>query len=165
MHELLKEYISKIENEQREKLNREKNDFLLSKGLYEKEYSENNSSSLDYPCQEWDNEKYINRYFKRVPIEVSDEEYYKLLELSKTKEDIKETNTMANILTAIAWIIFIAGFIAGIALGNVETGVYYTHTEFSFAVALIYWAVSFISGIFILGFAEIIKLLNDIKNK
>ena len=65
-----------------------------------------------------------------------------------------------------AWIIFIGGLIAGIVLGNVDVSYsYYTYKEFSFAIALTYWAISFISGMVFLGFAEIIQLLSDIKEK
>ena len=37
--------------------------------------------------------------------------------------------------------------------------------SFSFAIAIAQWGVSFIGGMFMLGFAEIIKLLHSIKNK
>ena len=84
-------------------------------------------------------------------------------------EKTTENNPIATALTVIAWIVFIGGFIAGIALGTVEVerGYYYTYTdtEFSFAVAFVYWCVSLISGTMFLGFAEIIKLLDVIKKK
>lgn len=85
------------------------------------------------------------------------------LTASPIRKKSPQKNTMSSVLTVIAWITFIGGFISGIVLARDS----YSHTDavFSFTVALTYWAVSFISGIFILGFAEIIKLLNDIKNK
>lgn len=67
-------------------------------------------------------------------------------------------------LTGIAYAIFIIGAILGFAMGytkNIPEDTYY----FSFAVAVAWWCVSFIGGMFMLGFAEIIKLLNAIKNK
>ena len=80
-----------------------------------------------------------------------------------------DSNPIATALKIISVIIFIGGFILGIVLGTqeVKQGIYYTYTktEFSFAIALIYWAVSFISGMLMLGFSEIINLLNSIKNK
>lgn len=161
MHELLKEYISKKEAESKQKFEKEKQEYLILRGLYEKVYSENDTSNSEYPYVDFDDETHKNKYFKKVPIDITDSEYHYLIELDKPKK----TNTIASILTFIAWLIFIIGFLAGVILGNVEVGTYYSHTEFSFAVALIYWAVSFISGISILAFAEIIKLLNDIKNK
>ena len=84
--------------------------------------------------------------------------------------ELKEGNRIATALTIIAWVIFVGGFIAGIALGHVEVTMHneadiWTEKKFSFAVALVYWAVSLISGIMTLGFAEIIKLLEEIKRK
>ena len=96
----------------------------------------------------------------------------KLKSFSDAKKEVEEdvsNNPVATALTVIAWVIFIGGFIAGIVLGRVEVekGYYYTYTdtEFSFAIAFVYWCVSLISGTVFLGFAEIIKLLNAIKRK
>lgn len=101
-------------------------------------------------------------------IEITDEECKRVIALSEPQNNKEQKNSVASALTAIAWIVFITGFIVGIVLGNVEVtkGTYftYTDTEFSFTVAITYWAISFVSGIFILGFAELIKLLNDINN-
>lgn len=66
----------------------------------------------------------------------------------------------------IAWIVYVAGFIVGIVQGNVEVqGTFNNRTEFSFVITLTYWSIALISGTMFLGFAEIIKLLNKIKNK
>ncbi|MBQ7953221.1 MAG: hypothetical protein IJ332_00550 [Clostridia bacterium] len=109
-----------------------------------------------------------NKYYKKVPVEITDEEYQEVKKYSK-QDDTLEINPIATALTCIAWVVFIGGFIAGIALGNVEVvkGSYYTYTdtEFSFAIAFTYWCVALISGTMFLGFAEIIKLLNSIKKK
>ncbi len=161
MHELLKEYISKKEAEKNKKIEKEKNEYLILHGLYEKVYAETDVYDPSYAFEEIDEDTKTYKRFNKVPIEISDSEYKYLLEL----DEPKKTNTIASILTVIAWITFIGGFIAGIVLGRVEADSYYSYTEFSFAVALIYWGVSFLSGISILAFAEIIKLLNDIKNK
>lgn len=74
-------------------------------------------------------------------------------------------NNIADTLQVIAWIIYIGGFIAGFVLGNVEVPYTYipaTHTEFSFTLALTYWAAFFITGTILLGFAEIIQLLQKL---
>ena len=55
---------------------------------------------------------------------------------------------------------FISGFIYGIYIGSE----YYVD-EFSFSLAFISWIITLISGMTFLGFAEIIKLLEAIKNK
>lgn len=168
MHQLLSDYIIKKEKEQKALLDKEKEKLLLSEGLFEKVYSDKDYYDPEYPESEWDNENQSAKYFKKVPIEITDSEYEILKNFSKSEEK-KENNAVALALKVIAWIIMIGGFIAGIVLGNVEVtkGYYYTYTdtEFSFTIALTYWAVSLISGIFILGFSEIIKLLNAIKNK
>lgn len=141
-------------------INGEKVDVILDK--IESNYS------WEFPSSEWDSANSTNKYYKKVPIEITDEEYQEVKKYSK-KEETTENNPIATVLTVIAWIVFIGGFIAGIALGivEVEKGYYYTYTdtEFSFAVAFIYWCVSLISGTMFLGFAEIIKLLDAIKKK
>ena len=170
MHELLNNYITKKEQEQKEYLNKQKNDFLISQGLFQKEYSGKDTYDPDYPFDEWNSETHQHKFYKNVAINVTDDEYKKILELSKsTNKEKPKRNTIALVLDLIAWLIFAGGFIMGIIFGNIEItkGTYYTYTvnEFSLAIAFTYWAVSLISGAMFLGIAEIIKLLNDIKNK
>ena len=77
-------------------------------------------------------------------------------------------NAIAGLLRVIAWITFIGGFFAGIALANVEIPYTYisgSYTEFSFPLALAYWAGFFVSGTVFLGFAEIIQLLQQLIDK
>lgn len=84
----------------------------------------------------------------------------------RKEEIIKEKNIIATIIKVIAFIVYIGGFFAGLTFGyQTNTFNSYSSHDFSFTVALTYWAISFISGTFILGFSEIINLLNDIKNK
>ena len=66
--------------------------------------------------------------------------------------------------TGIAYAIFIVGAILGFVMGYTKDIVDDTYS-FNFAIAIAWWGVSFIGGIFMLGFAEIIKLLHSIKNK
>ncbi len=166
MHEKLKEYFEK-EKELREKKEKELREAILIKeGIYEKVYSENNERTEEYNQFEY-NSSGTGKYFKYQPIEITDEEYMQIKEIYDNKHKLEppSSNGVANALTVIAWIIFVVGFIAGICFANVEVGTYVTYEEFSFAIALIYWLVAFASGTMFLGFAEIIKLLNDIKNK
>lgn len=169
MHQLLNDYFLNKEKEQNKLLEKEKEKLLLSEGLFEKVYSNTNNYDPEYPESEWDNYTQSVKYFKKVPIEITDNEYEQLKNFSKLEQKKETNNSVALALKIIAWIIMICGFISGIVLGNVEvTGGYYhtyTYTEFSLTIALTYWAVSLISGIFILGFSEIIKLLNAINNK
>ena len=164
MHPLVQDYLSKKVNEKNELALKKKNELLLELNLFEKEYSDKNKYSSDYPFSEYDNQTGTSKYYKKIPIQVSDDEYSEILKYQK--QETKPTNTISTVFEVLAWIVFIGGFIAGIALGNVEVeGYYSSHSEFSFAIALTYWAVSFVSGMFFLGFAEIIQLLTDIKNK
>ena len=67
-----------------------------------------------------------------------------------------------SVVAKVIGFIPIIGFIAGIVLGVEAADLY---EDFAFSVAFVYWATALISGTLFLGFAEIIKLLNDIKNK
>ncbi len=178
MNQLVQDYLDRKSNESQEKSLKNKNELLIKLGLFEKEYSDKEEYSYKYPEKEWDNESNTYKYFRKVPVEVSDSEYSQILKYQKDSTDANNNNgtpaflpinTISTVFKVLAWIIFIGGFIAGIALGRVEVtrGYYYTYTdtEFSFAQAFIYWAISFISGMAFLGFAEIIQLLTDIKNK
>ncbi len=161
MNEKLKSFF----NEHKAQDEGKKAEFLISLGLYEREYSSNSTYSVDYPCIEWDEEEKKQKYYKKVAIEVTDEEYAEVKRCINS-ENVDKKNPVAIALIAIAWIVFVVGFILGIVLGTEEVVYRYrTETEFSFAVAMVYWVVSLVSGIMILGFAEIIKLLESIKNK
>lgn len=157
MHEKLKEYFGKAE----EKENKLTAQELISAGLYEKEYSEKNEYSHEYPDSEWDEENKKQKYFKKVPIQLTDEECEKFKKIYYSSA-LKPTNPIASALSIIAVLIYFGGFIAGIVLGVEAADLY---KDFAFSVAFVYWATALISGTLFLGFAEVIKLLNDIKNK
>ena len=75
-------------------------------------------------------------------------------------------NQYATLLEVIAWMTYLGGFIAGISLANVEVPyILGTRTQFSIVLALAYWAAAFVSGSVFLGFAEIIKLLQQLVDK
>ncbi len=168
MNEKLKNFLEAKKDSETKKYDEIKQKTLLDLGLYEKVYSPDNKYSEEFCLSEWDSTTQASKYYKKVPIEITDEEYQEVKKYSK-KEVATENNSVAVALTIIAWFIFIGGFIAGIVLGmvEVEKGYYYTYTdtEFSFAIAFVYWCVSLISGTMFLGFAEIIKLLDAIKRK
>ena len=168
MNEKLKNFLDAKKDSEIKKNEETKQKTLLDLGLYEKVYSSDNKYSGEFCLSEWDSATQTSKYYKKVPIEITDEEYQEVKKYSK-EEVATENNSVAVALTIIAWVIFIVGFIAGIALGTVEVekGYYYTYTdtEFSFAIAFVYWCVSLISGTMFLGFAEIIKLLDAIKRK
>ncbi len=166
MDERVKEFLEKKQQEAETRKEKKKAKTLISLGLYEKVYSPDGNYSIEYHLSEWDKKGQKSKYYKKVPIAVSEKEFEEIRKFSNEK--VAETNPVVIGLTVIAWIIFIGGFIAGIALGTTEVtkGFYYTYTdtEFSFATAITYWAISLISGMMMLGFAEVVKSLNDIKN-
>lgn len=169
MHDKIKEFLDAKKAEERRKFEESKQKTLIELGLFEKEYAPELGEYNPIEYNEWDATT-CKWYKKTGYISVTDEEYEEIKKYSK-KDETSLSNPVAIALTVIAWIIFIGGFIAGIAFGTVEVtrGVYYTYTytdtEFSFKIALIYWCASFISGTMFLSFAEIIKLLDAIKRK
>lgn len=164
---MVQEFIDKKKAEIENNKNKEKRKLLMNLGICEKEYSQSSAWSEEYPDYEYDQETKEGRYFKKIPINVTDEEYEEILKYCKQSDNttpVNKENKVAKVLTGIAYAIFIIGAILGFAMGytkNIPEDTYY----FSFAVAVAWWCVSFIGGMFMLGFAEIIKLLNAIKNK
>lgn len=75
-----------------------------------------------------------------------------------------ENNKMTTILRVIAIIEIVCGFILGGILGD-TFGVGYYGYEFNWGLCIGIIVAGFINGIFILGFAEVIQLLQDIKDK
>ncbi len=130
----------------------------------------------EYPFYTYDDKFKFNHQCKKVPLEISDEEYNAIKEYIAINDDtVKECcdtvnryiknrtnipqlnfNSIAATLSVIALIIYICGFIAGFISGGAEG---------SWDIAWIVWCASFLSGTMFLGFAEIIKLLEAIKNK
>ncbi len=142
-----------------------KHDFLMREGLTRKEYSPYTHYTDEYPECQYDSKTDTTLYYRVVPISVSEEEFWELREASKYREVKKEesSNGVSIALKVIAWIIFIGGLILGLVLGSESGSSYSSRDEFDFLTALSSWATSFVSGMIVLGFAEIIKILNDIK--
>ncbi len=167
MHPIVEEFLQKKQEEKRKKFEEEKAKTLMDLEICERVYADKTTYSIDFPYAEYDDSGNVINYYKKAPIEVTDEEYTEILK--HTNNSTTVDSSIAIALRAIAFIIYLGGFIAGIVLGNVEvvkgTYYHYTDTEFSLAIAFVYWCAAFISGTMFLGFAEIIKLLNDIKNK
>ena len=164
MNEKLKKYLDEKKDEELSLVNAEKKRKLIGLGLYDKVYSPDNKYSDEYHFEEWDKETSQTKYYKKAPIEITDEEFELLKKYSNStaKELFNKENTISKILSAIAWITFIFGFIAGIVAGAST----FEYSEiFSWSLAFTWWCSSFISGMIFLGFAEIINLLEDIKNK
>ncbi len=172
MHEMVREFLEKKRQKIEAEKEKNKVETLISLGLYEVEYSPDGEQTSEYNLGKWDEEAGKTRYYKKVPVDVSEEEYEEIKKIAcaDSEKSQSQSNIVAKTLSVVAGLIWGGGFIAGIVLGNVEvtkSTFYntYTDTEFSFAIALAYWASSFIIGTMMMGLAEIVKLLNDIKNK
>ena len=152
MHPLVQNYIKK----QDENTEKAKNALLISLGLFEKVYSDEDTPSREYPESELVANKV--KYYKKVAVQISDEEYAEILKYQK-QASTKMSNKISNIFKVLAWFIFLGGFIAGLILGSDIYG------DFSFLSTFLYWCAFFVAGMGYYGFGEIIQLLADIKNK
>lgn len=166
MNQRVQEFIYQQKIQLENNKNMEKAKVLNDLGLYDKEYSENPAWSEEYPDYEYDQVTQQGKYFRKIPISVTDEEYAEILKYSNIdntqieSDDVKtNSNTIATIFSVIAVFIFILGLFLGIVLGDA------IGYKFSIGVALICWGSGFVGGMLMLGFAEIIKLLTAIKNK
>lgn len=137
----------------------ERDEILIEAGLYDKIYMpetdavnpyKNESLKYDYPESEYDEKKGRTVYYRKQAIKVTDEEYEAILRCISG-----DKNLLADIITWGAYIVFAIGFIVGIPIG----------TSSGFATTLMVWLIAGISGISLLWFAEVLKLLQDIKNR
>ena len=152
MGEKVKSFIAQKEAEKRANLQKERSETLVKLGLADKVYSPHKIQSEEYHLPELDTATGETRWFKYVTEKITDEEQLK----KYIKDEQYATyNTIATILTIIAWVTYGIGFFAG--LGIIE--------EYGFGLPFVFWCVALISGTTFLGFAEIIKLLTAIKNK
>ena len=151
MNQLVGDYLNQKEQERKQISQMEKDKLLLELNLFEKEYSPDGKYSREYPESELDQETNATRYFKKIPAEVSDEEYAEILQYQKEAKS-QQRNGLSTVFQVLAVIVIIGGFFVGIAAGEL-TG-----------ITLIQWVVGFVIGMICLGFGEIIRLLTDIKN-
>ena len=161
MHEKVQQYVAARKADELKEYVDEKRKFLLNNELYEKVYYDGDGDIADFPFSEWDSDLSAQRHYKRIPLEVSDEEYEEMKKYtpkSNPQEELEDHNPIATVLLVVALIIFGSFFILGIILGVDRRG------DLTI-MAPIYWGCGLITGVFYLGLAEIIKLLTQIKNK
>ena len=151
MNEQVKMYLEEEKKKQEALLKTKKEKDLISRGLVEKEFTNATTDTEEYPNRTDD-----GRYFKIISTDVSDDEYHLISQIPKDQG--KFNLQIENILGIIGWVVIISGVIIGGNLGRIS------EREFSFAIAITYWGISFISGVLFLGFSEIIKLLKKILN-
>ncbi len=168
MHTLVRQFIAKKEAEIQKKTKETKDQFAIVNGLYEKQYVEYSQyeDSYEYGSEkDKTSGKYL--YFKKVPVVITDEEYEIMRDLSnKAKRGKYNPNVVSRIFLYMAITTYIIGGILGFVFGFETTqGYYSSHTEFNFGTALIFWGSAFLSGHLLLWCAEVIKLLQAIKDK
>ena len=158
MHPMVKNYIYGTD--------KQREDLLINAGLYEKVYApENESENYSvYPYKDKNN----NKRYKKVAIEVTDEEFLiikKKFEEKQNKDNdkfkddysnIDNDNKTANAIGLVGIIIIVVGFILGIVM-SIQAENFFT--------TIIFWCISAITGISFLGFAEIISLLDALVHK
>ena len=153
MNEHVKKFIKKKKEEIAFQNQKEKEKILIEAGLYEKEYVEMDQ----YLTEGWKYDPEKGKYYREKVFDVSDAEYDEILSLLSYEKNKKQINYIEIILKVIAWIIYIGGFIIGFFYGYDGDGII-------FSITFIYWCICFVSGTMFLGFSEIIRLLNEIKN-
>lgn len=154
MNEVLKNFIAKKENERRKEIEKKKEEFLEKHDLYEVEFSDKEDYDK-FPYTYYDELTGECRYYRTKPIKMTDEEYETLKKYEEENKFVS-SNTMAVILRVLAVLVIIVGSI---------TGIDYMDDSMLEDIGWIVIVASWISGIFIFGFAEIIQLLHKILQK
>ncbi|KEO82016.1 hypothetical protein [Tumebacillus flagellatus] len=76
----------------------------------------------------------------------------------------EETKT-ARVLRFLGWAVMVVGVVSGFFLANVPVEPGAMYTRFELALAFKYWIGSIVSGVLVLGFAEVVRLLDKINDK
>ena len=80
------------------------------------------------------------------------------------KTIVYNKTNIPTVFYSISGIIMFAGFIGGCIVAQQQNNYSYS-SNFDFAVAIIVWASSFISGMVFVGFGKVIEVLIQIRNK
>ncbi len=153
MDERVRAYLEKKRASETSRFSTDRSSVLIEAGLYEKVYSPDGRQSEDYSYAEITNAG--SKYYKKEPLKVSDEEYVEILKYAN-KENSNGGNSVAGALKGLAILEFIGGLFLALASSKTDLG------GIGF---LSFTLLGAFSGLMFLGFAEIIKLLDAIKNK
>lgn len=69
---------------------------------------------------------------------------------------------MSSFFKFLGVFVMISGFVLGSVSAEVETGYYYSHTEFMWEIAFIYWFASLISGMLFIAVGAVLDYLFSI---
>lgn len=163
MDPLVQEYLRRKIAERDAKKSEDRKEVLIEEGLYRKQFAPKGLYSEEYPDQIYDEQEQAYKYYKKIPVVVTDEEYAAIMKLRGISDEPEENsdepkkNAISVIFKVMGIITFIGGFITGIYFGDAAG------YDFSVGVMLEVWAAFFASGMIFLGFAEIIQILDDLK--
>lgn len=155
MHESIEKFFEK----QKKTIQKNRKQFLIDNNICERVYnpSEDSEYSDEYPYRDRD----TGKWFKKEPIDVTDEEFEMIQKAyNEAHTEKPESNGIATFFMVLGWITVIAGLIESLSAASGDKG-----ESFTFSVFIIHFAVTLIASMMYFGFGEVIKLLNDIKNK
>jgi len=109
MNEKLKAYFEKMEEDKKQRAQYEKDELLISQGLYETVYSDTPQSGYTY-------DKKAKKYYKLIPIEVSDDEYQRILDYVPDTIDPPKPSIWNTVMRIFAWSILVVVLIYGLVL-------------------------------------------------
>lgn len=147
IEEAIKELNAKKEAEDQKK----RAALLMRLDICDREYNPDaRGYTRAYP--NWENGK----YFKKIPLEVTDEEYAQICELVEEEVPTVKSPNIVAVLKVFAYIVFFVGFIMGIILGFALDNI---------IVLFSYLIIAGILGTVLFALAEIVSLLSEINSK
>lgn len=149
----MNEKVAKYLEEKREK---ERKEILIAAGLYEKEYAPKSQELPNGEYPRLDTTIIPNRPYKAIPIEITDEEYEQVKKYAvKPPIILPKPNVIAKILQGVGICAYVLGLFCGMS--------FQSNGLLSFAITV--WAIAAIGGTILLGLSEIVKLLQNIRDK
>lgn len=167
MNERVKEFLDEARITETNQLKAKKRDLLAKLEIFDKEYSPDDAFSDEYCEVEKIDENNI-KYYKKVYAEITDEEYEAL------KKEFEKLNPpkkpfIVRAITIFAWVYLAASIVTSLTTLSAyilqypsELSLFLPQLLPSLISAVISAVVRWIA---FLGFAKIIELLYDIKNK
>ncbi len=147
MHPLVEEYLAKSRIKNAEESNKEKEKRLIELGLFEKEYAPDNQWTSEYPEVEYKGQAQL--HYRKKPVEVTDEEYAQILDVSEHKPKKVQNSGLSTFFEVLGFLSIIGGIILGFVL---ET-------------YLVCFIVGTMEGVLNFAISNILFNLNEIKSK
>lgn len=154
MQQKLRKFLEAERQQERKEKEIEKINIMASLGLCEVIYSEGNVKNAEYPFLRRPDKVGKYKWCKIVTPTVTDSEYEELKKYAKERS-AKKKNVAAVGIKVMAWIVCTAGQLVAVAFA----------AEFTFAVFLGCWFCVIICGAVLFGLSEVIRLLDDIRQK